>query len=513
VKDREKANRDARRRLIRVEAPHLRNGYISLRGHRDFFPEDVVGGSRREKGLGDPIAIELHGIAETVTTDIPSDVKSGRPRLRFRGRGWVRRFYAHHAVSAGDTLELVRTGERRYQLRVVGRNGDRPAFLEFFAGIGLVRMGLEAAGWRVAYANDIDPSKRDMYDAHFGDAGTHYALGDIHHLRENEIPDAELATASFPCTDLSLAGGRRGLRGKESSAFFGFTKVLREMGDRRPPLVLLENVTAFLSSHGGADFEKAMLELNGLGYRVDPFILDAKWFVPQSRPRLFVVGSRMLDTEDPRYDLRWSNRLRPRSLLEYVASHRNVEWSIHPLPDPPEFTSKQLVDVLENLSDDAPEWWTTERATYLYGQMSERHRALADAWMSRPRWSYGTVFRRVRRQPDGRKRSMAELRCDGIAGCLRTPKGGSGRQILFKAGHGAFRARLLTPRECANLMGAEGFKIVAPLNQALFGFGDAVCVPAISWIADNYLNPLLEFVGTRPQAPKIQRASKWSETK
>ena len=85
---------------------------------------------------------------------------------------------------------------------------------------------------------------------------------------------------------------------------------------------------------------------------------------------------------------------------------------------------------------------------------------------------------------------MAELRTDGIAGCLRTPRGGSGRQILFAAGEGRFNVRLLTPRECARLMGAAGFTLKVPLNQALFGFGDAVCVPVIEWIANNYLNPL-----------------------
>ena len=87
---------------------------------------------------------------------------------------------------------------------------------------------------------------------------------------------------------------------------------------------------------------------------------------------------------------------------------------------------------------------------------------------------------------------MAELRTDTIAGCLRTPRGGSGRQILFAGGKGRYAVRLLTPRECARLMGADDFKITVPLNQALFGFGDAVCVPVIRWIAENYLTPAWE---------------------
>lgn len=87
---------------------------------------------------------------------------------------------------------------------------------------------------------------------------------------------------------------------------------------------------------------------------------------------------------------------------------------------------------------------------------------------------------------------MAELRTDGLAGCLRTPKGGSGRQILFKAGKGLYQVRLLTARECARLQGVpDDYQIAVPLNQALFGFGDAVCVPAIEWITQHYLLPSL----------------------
>jgi DNA (cytosine-5)-methyltransferase 1 len=78
-----------------------------------------------------------------------------------------------------------------------------------------------------------------------------------------------------------------------------------------------------------------------------------------------------------------------------------------------------------------------------------------------------------------------------MAGCLRTPRGGSGRQILLKAGCGRYQARLLTAREAARLMGAGEFTISGSLHDALFGFGDAVCADAIEWIATYYLNPLV----------------------
>lgn len=364
-----------------------------------------------------------------------------------------------------------------------------PKFAEFFAGIGLVRLALEESGWTLAFANDIDPDKREMYDGHFKDAAEHFDTTDIHLLSTDRIPTVELATASFPCTDLSLAGGRLGFKGRHSSTFWGFMRVIEGMKERKPPLILIENVFGFLTSHGGSDFSSAMKSLNDLGYYVDPFILDAKWFVPQSRVRLFIVAC---NQDLPQYSTtRTASHIRPAQLTDFIQKHPDIQWRLFDPLTPPVNSSIKLKNIIENLDSDHPAWWSKERAEYLYNQMSDRHKAIADRMIEKHTWSYGTVFRRVRKQSDGSKRSMAELRTDGIAGCLRTPRGGSGRQILFKGGYGRFAARLLTPRECARLMGADDFEIVTPNNQALFGFGDAVCVPAVKWIADHYLNPAL----------------------
>jgi DNA (cytosine-5)-methyltransferase 1 len=109
-------------------------------------------------------------------------------------------------------------------------------------------------------------------------------------------------------------------------------------------------------------------------------------------------------------------------------------------------------------------------------------------------WTYRTAFRRTRKEG-----SVAEIRSDGIAGCLRTPRGGSARQILVKAGKGKFLARLLTPRECARLMGVDDYCVKVSASQAFMGFGDAVCVPVIEWITLHRLNPLVtELIRGRP---------------
>lgn len=369
----------------------------------------------------------------------------------------------------------VPNGRSNSVAETAGKTAFRVA--EFFAGIGLVRLAVESRGWRVVFANDFDEQKAAMYRANFG--GDHLRTDDVHSIGADELPDCDLFTASFPCNDLSIAGAMAGLNGKQSGAFWAVTRLLRELGKRRPPIVVLENVVGFLVSRGGRDFETAMLALNELGYSCDAMILNAASFVPQSRQRLFVVASQSPGS--------WPFGLapsaaRPDALTSYIHGHPNIAWCVRTLPDPPPQTAK-LTDVLEDLPDDDPAWWNKERADYFVSQLSDRHSAVAKKMIDGARYSYGTAFRRVRHG-----RSMAELRTDGIAGCLRTPRGGSGRQILFKAGSGRYMVRLMTARECARLQGVpDSYKIDVPLNQALFGFGDAVCVPVVEWIIDNHL--------------------------
>jgi len=372
------------------------------------------------------------------------------------------------------------------------------SFAEFFAGIGLMRMGLERAGWKISFANDIDEDKWCMYRDHFGDTGE-FILGDVHELDPDSVPEVALATASFPCNDLSLAGARKGLAGAQSSAFWGFIDVLTKMGKKRPALVLLENVTGFLTSHEGNDFRDALLALNRLGYAVDAFIIDAARFVPQSRQRLFVVGVKTKNVtpinDTPTF---FGSDCRPPALADFILWNPEINWRIRNLPQIPEHQS-DLPEILESVSPNSSIWWSEERCNYLLNQMSPKHRAVAATMISGSKTTYGTVFRRVRNG-----KSMAELRTDGIAGCLRTPRGGSGRQILFAAGKGRFAVRLLTARECARLMGADEFQMKVPLNQALFGFGDAVCVPVIEWIAKHYLDPVWKENFTSDEQPAIK---------
>jgi len=366
---------------------------------------------------------------------------------------------------------------------------------DFFAGIGLVSMGLDDAGWKTVYALDYDKDKAAAYANHFGSA--HYLTQDVALTKGRDVPDVTLAHASFPCTDLSVAGARKGIRHGESSAFWEFTRILSEMkkhhGEGKPPFVLLENVEGLITSHDGEDLKAVLLALNDIGYRVDLLRIDASHFVPQSRVRIFIVGIHESLVENPETDFMTkeqnltSSNVRSEKIVRYIAHHPEIKWHFQRLPNLPDLkiSLKEIIDVDE-------EWWPEERTCRLYDQMHPRHRKLIDERKKDKQYSYFTAFRRMRMR-EGEKRSTAELRTDGIAGCLRTPKGGSARQILVRVGKGTFDARLINGKEAARLMGAGKFKLnpSLTLNQMLFGFGDAVCVPAVAWLARNYLNKIV----------------------
>lgn len=471
------------KRILTVTAGNLRQNHLYISKHLDFLPKDCIGPARRAGQVVRQIEIELDGLAKTIATDIGMDAKTGKPRRFIRDRAWIGKFFKHHKVQEGARLVLSRLTPRRFRLSIDLESLDLHRQLravEFFAGIGLVRLALEENGTKVVYANDINADKQELYEANFPPG--EFCLGDIHDVHATDIPDADLFTASFPCTDLSIAGAMRGIHSGESSTFWELVRILKEAGDRRPQAVLLENVPGFLMSHEGNDFAGAVSALNELGYACDAVFLNASRFVPQSRLRLFVIGRLGAEASNP-FGLQ-SSKIRPPVLTDFILSHPELGWDIEDLPDPPDL-HPVLAAIIEDLPDNHEEWWNPKRTEYFMNQLSEKHGRAADEMIAGRNVSYATAFRRIRHG-----RSMAELRTDGIAGCLRTPRGGSGRQILFKAGKGRYQVRLLTPRECARLQGVpDAYHVGTSRNKALFGFGDAVCVPAISWVIEHCLLP------------------------
>jgi len=360
---------------------------------------------------------------------------------------------------------------------------NRLTAAEFFAGIGLVRIGLEQAGFRVSWSNDIDPLKREMYTGNFVDTSDshQYVLGDIGKVEAVDLPEGlALAWASFPCTDLSLAGRRDGLAGEHSSTFWHFARILDNLEEARPQVIALENVAGLATSRGGRDMAAAIGELNRLGYSIDVLAVDARRFVPQSRPRLFLVGA-----QNPPPDRILSHSLRP-DWLQWVFEDASLVTHRAELPLAPELLTGGLHDAIETMDVEDPRWWNEERLAAMVSSLSPLQHKRIDVLRHKKSITYRTAYRRTRTGIP-----VWEVRSDEIAGCLRTARGGSSKQAVVRLGAGAIQARWMTPLEYARLMGAGGYRLDGlRANQVLFGFGDAVCVPAVAWLATHYLVPL-----------------------
>ena len=361
----------------------------------------------------------------------------------------------------------------------------RPRVLEFFAGIGLARMGLERAGFQVSWANDIEPAKWKLYRENFPDPDDQhrFVLGDLGQVGVDEVPrDADIAWGSSPCTDLSLAGSRQGLNAGESNAFWQYIRLLDELGDDRPPVVVLENVVGLATSHGGDDLTAAVRAFNELGYSVDVFTLDARRFVPQSRPRLFLVGvtNPPVDTEIPH------DELRP-AWLAQVHADPTLRTHRAELPAVPPLLTEGFGTTVETMPPDDARWWDTDRTERFLSSLSVIQADRLAVMMRSDRTVYRTAYRRTRAGV-----AVWEIRPDDISGCLRTARGGSSKQAVVQVGAGRVRVRWMTPLEYARLMGAPDYGIdQARPNQVYFAFGDAVAVPVVEWIGRHYLMPAL----------------------
>jgi len=370
---------------------------------------------------------------------------------------------------------------------------------EYFAGIGLVRAGLERCGGKVVWANDISIKKFEIYRSFFPEASEDYVVEDIFHVDPSSVPPTTLATCSFPCINLSVAGKMDGIHGEHSSAFWGFVRVLehQKQQDEHPPLVLVENVPGWLYSNKGKDFRLTVQALNDLGYVCDVFTVNALSFVPQSRLRVFLVGMRE-DVFGPPDEgdafvesiQKRSKLLASTSLRRSVKACKDLKWKYIDVPEPPPLMKTGLANIVEDLPEDDPLWWSEEEVKRHLAMMAPQHRERVKALMQEDEFAYRTFFRRMR---EGKQR--VEVRSDEVAGCLRTAVGGSAQQFLLRAGKGQVRMRHMTPREYARLQGTPDFFLLPPKIgrvQALTGFGDAVCVDVIEWIACNVLTPLIQ---------------------
>ncbi len=368
-----------------------------------------------------------------------------------------------------------------------------PSFYEFFAGGGMARAGL-GKGWECLFANDIDAKKGASYMANWGDE--RLRIGDVGALTTADPPGrADLAWASFPCQDLSLAGDYIGLKGARSGTFWLFWRLMKALAgeNRAPSVVVLENVCGALTSHEGKDFAAIGGALADGGYRFGALVMDAARFVPQSRPRLFIVAvhkNRAAPdalTRDQFHPL-WH----PANLVgayEKLPQQLKTAWLWWSLPAPPPRKAK-FADIVED-EPKGVEWHSLADTLRLLSLMSPINRKKVEQAKRMGKRIVGGVYKRTRVDDAGSRAQRAEIRFDDVAGCLRTPVGGSSRQSIMVVKGEEVRSRLLAPREAARLMGLpESYKLPENYNEAYHLVGDGVVVPAVRFLAAHILEPL-----------------------
>ncbi len=363
---------------------------------------------------------------------------------------------------------------------------DAPyTYYEFFAGGGMARCGL-GIGWRCLFANDFEPKKAQSYAANWG--GDHLHVGDVWKIEPADLPGrADLAWASSPCQDLSLAGKRAGLGGRRSSAFWGFWRLVEALNreGRAPRSIVIENVSGLMTSHGGADFTALCQALARQGYRFGAMEIDASLFLPQSRPRLFVLATRAevpagLTGDGPALPFHGG---KVEAAYERLPEALKARWQWWRL-DPPAQRNATLADLLE--PDAAVLWHGQDETARLLDLLGPVHLKKLSAAKAKGGRQVAALYRRTRA---GVQR--AELRFDGLAGCLRTPGGGSSRQFLVIVDGDQVRTRVLSPREGARLMGLPDDYILPPrAGAALHLVGDGVAAPVVRRLAEGLLQPL-----------------------
>ena len=382
----------------------------------------------------------------------------------------------------------------RRQGSPVSAAAPKPSYLEFFAGGGMARAGL-GDGWTCLFANDFDARKAAAYRDNWG--ADSITVADIASLTSRDLPGrADLAWGSFPCQDLSLAGIQAGLAGNRSGTFFPFWRLIRSLGaeGRAPSLIALENVCGALTSHGGDDFQAIAAAFADAGYAFGALVIDAALFTPQSRPRLFMVGvrddlaiPRALREAGPRQPFHTPALVAAVGRLSPDARDRFVWWRLSPPPP----RARRFVDEIEAAPGDVS-WHSQADTARLLEMMSPRHRAKVEAARAAGGVQVGGVYRRTRREPDGRRVQRAEARFDDTAGCLRTPAGGSSRQTLLVVDGPLIRSRLISARETARLMGLpESYRLPKRYTDAYHLTGDGVVVPVVRALAAQLFEPLL----------------------
>jgi DNA (cytosine-5)-methyltransferase 1 len=370
-------------------------------------------------------------------------------------------------------LEKLRRIAYSYTRQVDGRPDFR--FVDLFAGIGGLRLGVEAIGGRCVFTCERDRFSQQTYKANFADGPDHEIANDITTVDPEEIPKHDLLLAGFPCQPFSIAGvSKKNALGRphgfscleQGNLFFNIADIIAA---HRPAAFILENVKNLRSHDKGRTFARIRETIEEtLGYTISTRVIDARSFVPQHRERIFIVGFR----EDVGFsfdDVR----------VPDCAMGPRLSAILHP----------------EDGSQQAEEPYTTGRCA----QVSDKYILTNHLWNYLKRYA-------EKHQAKGNGFGYGLFRPGDVARTLSARYYKDGSEILIHRGRK--NPRRLTPRECARLMGFDRgdrkFVIRVSDTQAYRQFGNSVVVPVVEAVAAAVIPPMMRLIsGEQPELPFV----------
>jgi len=321
-------------------------------------------------------------------------------------------------------------------------------FIDLFAGVGGIRLAYQNNGGKCVFSSEWDSFAKKTYEANFGEV----PFGDITKISETEIPDHDVLLGGFPCQPFSIAGvskknslGRQhGFLDKtQGTLFFDIARIIKH---KRPKAFMLENVKNLVSHDKKRTFKVITEALTELGYSIHYKVLDAKYYVPQHRERIIIVGfNREIFNEQEQFTF----------------------------PEPKD-VELRIKDILEPNVDDK---YT----------------------LSDKLWNYLQEYKK-KHQAKGNGFGFGLTNLNGVSRTLSARYYKDGAEILIP--QEGKNPRRLTPRECARLQGfPDTFKIPVSDNQGYKQFGNSVAMPLMQAVGKNIIKELQRI--NEPEQSKI----------
>lgn len=321
-------------------------------------------------------------------------------------------------------------------------------FIDLFAGVGGIRLAYQNNGGKCVFSSEWDSFAKKTYEANFGEV----PFGDITKISETEIPDHDVLLGGFPCQPFSIAGvskknslGRQhGFLDKtQGTLFFDIARIIEH---KRPKAFMLENVKNLVSHDKKRTFKVITEALTELGYSIHYKVLDAKYYVPQHRERIIIVGfNKEIFNEQEQFKF----------------------------PEPKD-VELRVQDILEPVVDDK---YT----------------------LSDKLWSYLQEYKK-KHHAKGNGFGFGLTNLNGISRTLSARYYKDGAEILIP--QEGKNPRRLTPRECARLQGfPDTFKIPVSDNQGYKQFGNSVAMPLMQAVGKNIIKELQRI--NEPEQSKV----------